>query len=213
MIGGEGGEDAKQFAYELWSAYLAYAARNQLKPELSEEGPSKWSFTISDRAAIDLFMPEAGGHSIQRVPHTERGGRRHTSYVAVSVTLLKPVKTVEMREADLEESFQRVGGKGGQHQNKVSSGVRLKHRPTGLEVLIKGRDQSVNRQTARECLAGKLAQWAKGQQTRASYAGAGRGDKIRTYNLIDNRITDHRNGAKCHRPEMVLEEGRFELLR
>ncbi len=90
--------------------------------------------------------------------------------------------------------------------------MRLRHKPSGLEVAIGGRDQSVNRQTARECLAGTLAQWAKGQHTRAAYAGAGRGDKVRTYNLIENRITDHRNGAKCHRPELVLEEGRFELL-
>ena len=118
-----------------------------------------------------------------------------------------------MRECDLEESFQRGHGKGGQHQNTTDSAVRLRHKPSGLEVFINGRDQVVNRQTARECLAGKLAAWAKGQQTRAAYAGAGRGDKVRTYNLIDNRITDHRNGAKCHRPEMVLEEGCFELWR
>ncbi len=129
------------------------------------------------------------------------------------VTPLRPVKTVQMKETDLEESFQRFGGKGGQHQNKTSSGVRLKHKPTGLEVSISGRDQSVNRQTARECLAGKLAAYAKAQQTRASYLGAGRGEKARTYNLIENRITDHRNGVKCHSPSRVLEDGQFELLR
>ncbi len=141
-------------------------------------------------------------------------GAKHTSYVVVMVTLLRPVKNTALRECDLEESFQRGSqGAGGQNANKVNSAVRLRHKPSGLEVLINGRDQIRNRQTARECLAGKLAAWVKNQQTRASYAGAGRGEKIRTYNLADNRITDHRNGAKCHRPEMVLEEGRFELLR
>ncbi len=210
---GEGGDDSKAFANELWSAYLAYAARNQLCPELSEEGPSKWSFTIRDRRAIDLFQDEAGGHCIQRVPPNERAGRRHTSYVTVVVTPLKTQKVVTLKECDLEETFQRFGGKGGQNQNKVCSGVRLRHKPTGIEVTISGRDQGQNRMTARSCLEAKLVQWSKSQQTRAAYSGAGRGDKIRTYNMIDNRIVDHRNGVKCHRPEMVLDEGRFELLK
>lgn len=128
------------------------------------------------------------------------------------VTPLRRQTEVTLNAADLEETLQRFGGRGGQAQNKVCSGVRLRHKPTGLEVTIQGRDQYANRQTARQCLAAKLRDWTKAQHSRAAYAGAGRGEKVRTYNLIDNRITDHRNGAKCHRPEMVLEEGRFELL-
>lgn len=158
-------------------------------------------------------MAEAGGHCVQRVPPTERSGRRHTSFVNVTVNLLRAPQVATMRESDLEEVFQRFSGRGGQAQNKVCSGVRLRHKPTGLEVTISGRDQVFNRRIAREALAGKLRAHQEAQRTRSAYAGAGRGDgKIRTYNLIDNRITDHRNGAKCHRPEMVLEEGKFELL-
>ena len=118
-----------------------------------------------------------------------------------------------MRESDLEESFQRGHGKGGQHQNTTSSMVRLRHKPTGLEVVINGRDQGTNRQTARQALAGKIEAWTKAQETRADYGGAGRGSKIRTYNLADHRVTDHRTGAKCSQPDLILKSGRFELLR
>lgn len=140
-------------------------------------------------------------------------GAKHTSYVAVTVTKLRPVKAGELRECDLEESFQKGHGKGGQHQNTTDSAVRLRHKPSGLEVFINGRKQVVNRQTARECMASKVAAWSKNQQTRADYGGAGRGQKVRTYKLSDSLIVDHRNGARCHRPSLVLEEGRFELLR
>lgn len=139
------------------------------------------------------------------------GGAKHTSYVAVTVNRLIAYTTT-LRETDLEETFQRGHGSGGQNQNKVSSAVRLIHKPTGLEVFINGRDQVRNRQTARQALAGKLAEWTKARQTRAAYAGAGRGDKIRTYNLQDRRVTDHRTGAKCHMPDQILKEGRFEML-
>lgn len=149
------------------------------------------------------------------MPPTERSGRRHTSFVAVMVTPLRPTRTIELHERDLDERFQRFGGPGGQHQNRVSSGVRLRHKPTGLEVTISGRDQVENRRIARDALRGKLVARAKeqAQAGRAVYGGAGRGDgKVRTYNLIENRVVDHRTGAKLHRPKLVLDEGRFELL-
>ena len=212
VVAGEGGDDAKLFAWELFRAYLACAVRNGVAVEPEEEGPGKWSFLSKDPRATDLFMAESGGHCVQRMPANGKGCK-HTSYVTVIVSRLL-ARTGDLREHDLIETFQRGSqGAGGQNANKVNSAVRLRHKPTGLEVFINGRDQGRNRQTARQALAGKLVDWTKSQQTRAAYAGAGRGDKIRTYNLQDRRITDHRNGAKCHRPELVLKEGRFELLR
>jgi peptide chain release factor 1 len=214
VIAGEGGKDSALFAETLAGAYRIYAVNHGFRPEVCEAGPGKWSFIVPG-AAFELFLNESGGHCVQRVPPTERAGRRHTSYVHVATTVLRREKVVTLRECDLQETFQRGSqGAGGQNANKVNSAVRLRHKPTGLEVFINGRDQIQNRATARQLLSAKLREHERAQQTRAAYGGAGRGDgKRRTYNLIDNRVTDHVTGAKCHRPEMVLEDGRFELLK
>lgn len=119
----------------------------------------------------------------------------------------------QMIEADLEESFQRGHGKGGQHQNKTSSAVRLKHKPTGLEVFINGRSQMANRKTARNCLSGKIKTFLESGKSSSQYGGAGRGDKIRTYNFSDHRISDHRSNKKVHLPDLIMKDGKFELLR
>jgi peptide chain release factor 1 len=206
VISGEGGDDSK------FIAYLAFMEKNGLEAELEETGPSKFSFVCSDMKAESLFDSETGTHCVQRIPKNDRGGRKHTSYVAVAVTRLLQQNN-DMKESDLEESFQRGHGNGGQHQNKTSSAVRLRHIPTGLEVFINGRSQQANRRTARLCLAGKIKQFSCNTANSTNYSGAGRGDKVRTYNYADNRITDHRNGAKCHMIESVMKEGRFELLR
>lgn len=212
IVSGEGGDDSKLFAEQLFIAYLAYLQRNNIEAELEDTGPSKFSFVCENTKAESLFDSETGCHCVQRMPKNDRAGRKHTSYVAVNVIRLVD-QNGEMKENDLEESFQRGHGKGGQHQNKTSSAVRLKHLPTGLEVFINGRSQQSNRRVARMCLAGKIAQFLKENKSGRSFSGAGRGDKIRTYNLADHRITDHRNNAKCHRPESILKEGRFELLK
>lgn len=211
VIAGEGGTDAKGFAENLFNAYLVYAARSNLTVELGETGPGKWSMVCNDTLAYSIFAREAGGHCVQRVPRNG-GGAKHTSYVTVVVSKLV-VRSGSLKEADIEETFQRGHGRGGQNVNKVSSAVRVKHRPTGLEVFINGRDQIKNRQIARQALAGKLDTYLKAnQQSRAAYAGAGRGDKIRTYNLQDRRVTDHRTGVKVHSLDQILKEGRFEML-
>lgn len=161
--------------------------------------------------AESLFSGESGVHCIQRVPRNGKG-KKHTSYVSVNVTRLM-TSTHTLNEHDLEESFQRGHGKGGQHQNKTDSAVRLRHKPTGLEVFINGRSQMANRKTARACLAGKIDELLKKNISTKVQHRPGRGDKIRTYNLTDSRVTDHVTGAKCHYPPDILKAGKFELLR
>jgi peptide chain release factor 1 len=108
-------------------------------------------------------------------------------------------REVSLDERDLEEHFTRGSGKGGQHRNVTDSAVRLKHKPTGLQVKLDGgRSQAANRQTAREVLTAKLlaAQGSDGRNdNRKLQVGSGmRGDKVRTVATQRDQVTDHRTG-------------------
>lgn len=159
---------------------------------------------VSGRSAWAWFRHEAGGHRWQRVPPTEKRGRVHSS--TVTVVVLEPAKAAEvtLAEGDLEEKFTRGTGPGGQHRNKTSTTVVLKHVPSGQVVRVDGgRSQSVNRQTALELLRSRMAAAAEEQATaertsqRKQQAGTGmRGDKIRTVQVQGDVVVDHRRGTR-----------------
>jgi peptide chain release factor 1 len=120
---------------------------------------------------------------------------------------------------EVEVTTQRGHGKGGQHQNKVESAVRVVHKPTGIKVFINGRDQYRNKILALEILSARVAEVHREsiQQARnklkAEQLGAGsRSGKLRTYNFIGSVVTDHRSGKQTHKIGEVMR-GRFELLR
>lgn len=128
----------------------------------------------------------------------------HTSTVTVAVYRDVPRGAVELDESDLEWSFFRGSGKGGQKRNKTESGVRVRHLPSGLVVRIEsGRSLPQNKQRALETLRARLAAQrrkrakAKLDSHRKELVGSGmRGDKIRTIRVQDDTVTDHRSGAK-----------------
>jgi protein subunit release factor B len=80
--------------------------------------------------------------------------------------LIKKMETLNIHEKDIKESFVRSGGKGGQHVNKTSTCVYLKHIPTGIEVKCQEeRSQSLNRYKARVILVKKIDQLVKGKES------------------------------------------------
>lgn len=162
------------------------------------------------------FEKEAGKHAIQRISPTERNGRRHTSVIAVSVL---PMLSHEDKilDKDFEMITQRGHGKGGQHQNKTESAVRLRHGPTGLEVFINGRDQKTNKRVAFGILRAKILSLREAERhikqnnvKQLQIGDMGRADKIRTYNFMADRAVDHRTNQKCSMRE--IEKGNFEKL-
>ena len=169
-------------------------------------------------APVRILLNEAGGHRWQRIPPTERSGRVHTSTVTVAVFKVtgKDAKSV-LRDCDIETFTTKDSGPGGQHRNKTESAVIMRHRPTGIEANAASKSQHRNRVTAREILEARVTAYYAAQETekeatkRRSMVGSGmRGDKIRTYRVRDDQVTDHRNNKKAKLGEILA--GRLELL-
>ncbi|KAF2021021.1 release factor [Aaosphaeria arxii CBS 175.79] len=184
---------------------------------------------VESENAYGLFRCEAGVHRVQRVPVTETKGRTHTS--AASVLVLPSLQENSLGEADFEDpesdyyvdlkevrvEVMRAGGAGGQHVNKTESAVRLTHLPTNTVVSIQdSRSQSKNKDKAWQLLRSRLAQARREKREdeivamRRSVVGVakmGRGDKIRTYNWGQQRVTDHRSGTTVHDLDDVIQGG------
>jgi peptide chain release factor 1 len=216
---GAGGDEAALFAGDLVRMYQKYAAKRGWKfqpldwNEVSSRGYKTFIAEVSGEGAYDALKNESGVHRVQRVPETERSGRVHTSTASIAVLPVVEAKDVEIKESDLEVTFSRAGGPGGQNVNKVETAVRIMHKPTGLVVASREeRSQHANRDKAMEILRAKLFEAQREQavgsitELRKEQVGsADRSEKIRTYNFPQDRLTDHRIGKKWSNIERILE--------
>lgn len=157
---------------------------------------------VSGRNASAAFCHEAGGHRFQRVPPNEKRGRVHTSTVTIAVLEEPSEHEIQIDPRDLDESFTRGSGKGGQHRNKTDSCVILRHIPSNIMVRIDGgRSQHCNRQTALGVLRARLKAADSASSTkhrnatrRRQIGGGARGDKVRTIAIQRDIVTDHGTG-------------------
>jgi len=205
---GPGGEEAKLWANDLLRMYSKYALSQGWKVNPIDEGVIK----ISGLGAYAALKNEAGVHRVQRIPVTEKRGRIHTSTASVAVLTEIPEQEIQIRPEDLEIQFYRASSHGGQNVQKVSTAVRLRHIPTGIVVTAQSeRFQEQNRANAMAILRSKL--WeieeekklkAIGDQ-RAIIGRAMRNEKIRTYNFLQDRVTDHRINKSFHNIEAIID--------
>ncbi len=227
---GTGGDEAALFAGDLYGMYTHYARDQGWKVEdisfsAGEQGGFKEVvFGVSGDDAWAQLRYESGGHRVQRVPKTEQQGRIHTSAATVAVLPEPDEVQIEIRDQDIEWEKMRAGGAGGQHVNKTESAVRIwykKGTPDELEVKCQDeRSQHKNYDRAMRILRGRLYERQQQKlhnqraEKRRTLIGSGdRGERIRTYNFPQNRLTDHRINLTLYKLDAIIAGAMGELIR
>lgn len=216
---GTGGDEAAIFAGDLVRMYQKYAAKKGWAFTIVDSSPGTiggyktFVGRVTGEGTYDALKQESGTHRVQRIPATEKAGRVHTSTATVAILPEIEPKELVINPNDIEVSFSRAGGPGGQNVNKVETAVRITHKPSGIVISSRAeRSQHANREAAMSILRAKLYEIQKEKEfeqiagERKQQVGtAERAEKIRTYNFPDDRITDHRFNVKIHGIERVLD--------
>lgn len=215
---GAGGDEASIFADDLSLMYERFA--NMKRWQVKYLTDDKRNLEIIGKEAYDYLQFETGVHRVQRVPATEKSGRIHTSTATVAILPIREKPTIEINPSDIDMEFSRSGGAGGQNVNKVETAVRLIHRPTGIDVRSSSeRSQKGNREQAMQILVAKLEMLHEEQEAkklafeRKEQIGTGdRSEKIRTYNFLQDRVTDHRIKESWHNIASIMQGNIEDIL-
>ncbi len=217
---GAGGTESQDWAEMLMRMYTKWGERRGFKVALTDLSPGDeagikgCTLEFKGENAYGWLKSEAGVHRLVRISPYDSNARRHTSFTSVQVyPVIDDSIDIEVKESDLDISFTRSQGAGGQSVNRTESAVRMVHKPSGIIIFAQEqRSQHQNKEIAYKRLRARLYDLElkkredKAAAEQSDKTAIGWGHQIRSYVLQPYQmIKDLRTGTTSGNPAAVLD--------